>query len=246
MGLSLGFTSIGLKLFGLNQNLQDEAFDKGQRRDAKDLGDIGTESSGVFHPAWDAEFQNDIHGIFQITAHDDGNANVFLSELEDAFRKDPSTSSIRKILNFRSTFRAQPNTLKEHFGFRDGISRPEIDGVTFYPGRPMKFLGAPVVDIGLVVMGLDGDQDKATRPPWAVGGSFLVLRKLKQLVPEYHDFALKEGRRLFPNLAPEKAKDQLGARLFGRWPSGKKNIPLSLTRLIITFYYDRHPSCSLS
>jgi deferrochelatase/peroxidase EfeB len=233
----VGFTSIALKLFGLHESLQDEAFEKGQLRDAKDLGDSGTERAGIFYPDWDVEFKADIHGIFQITAHDDDIAKIFIDELEDSFRRDLRRSSIKKILLFRAAFRPQPHTLNEHFGFRDGISKPEVDGVTFFPGKPMRFPGSPIVGLGLLVMGFEGDEDKASRPQWAVGGSFLVFRKLKSLVPEYNDFALREGMKLFPNLSPEKASDRFGARLFGRWKSGENCSPgLASLTLYDNFY----------
>ncbi len=49
------------------------------------------------------------------------------------------------------------------------------------------------------------------RPSWAVDGSFLCFRKLKQNVPEFRSF-LKETGDGNPEL--------LGARLVGRWESG--------------------------
>ncbi|KIJ46261.1 hypothetical protein M422DRAFT_165527, partial [Sphaerobolus stellatus SS14] len=225
VGLSLGFTSTGLQRFGLTESLQDDAFQRGQKADSRDLGDDGTDNGGSFGPEWDSEFRTQMDGIFQIVTHDDDVAKAFLVELENAFRIDSSRSSINKILNFRATFRPAPDTTNEHFGFRDGIARPEIEGVTYFNSKGMRFPGSPEIPYGQLVMGFDGDVHKATRPTWAVGGSFLVFRKLKSFVPEYHDFALGEGRRLFPNLPPQKAADRLGARLFGRWKSG---VPLVL------------------
>ncbi|KAG8835721.1 hypothetical protein FRC17_001512 [Serendipita sp. 399] len=222
VGMNIGFSVFGLIKLGLVESLQDEAFHKGQRRDAKDLGDTGREQSGTFNPAWDREFLTDIDGVFQVTAHDEDKARAFLQEIDRAFGRIRSarSGSIHQVLLQRAAFRPPPETPNEHFGFRDGISKPEIKGVTFDDQNPMRFPGSPVVPLGLIVMGHDGDVDKANRPPWAKDGSFLVFRKLKSLVPEFNMFLRTEGPRLFPDMHPSKAADRLGARLFGRWKSG--------------------------
>jgi len=104
VGLSVGFSSPALKLFGLHESLQDEAFEKGQLRDAKDLGDSGTERAGIFYPDWDVEFKADIHGIFQITAHDDNIAKMFIDELPSCrFR---SSSFMQMAVNISSSRRS--------------------------------------------------------------------------------------------------------------------------------------------
>ncbi len=242
VGLSVGFSSTGLKILGLHDSLLDESFEMGQLRDAQSLGDSGTERSGTFYPDWDVEFKADIHGIFQITAHDQTIVTAFINDLDFAFVAGPRRSAIRKILLFRAAFRPQPHHPNEHFGYRDGISKPEIEWVTFNGvDNPMRFPGSPIVDMGLIVMGYDGDEDRHNRPPWAVDGSFLVFRKLKSLVPEFNDFVRREGQKIFPNLTADKAADRFGARLFGRWKSGMTIItfmPFSTFRL---FY--RHAGC---
>jgi deferrochelatase/peroxidase EfeB len=217
VGFNVGLSATGLIALGLTESLHDEAFHKGQRRDAKELGDHC--SAGGF-PIWDTEFQQDIHGVFQITAHDEDKAQAFLSELESAFRSGRGQSSIKKVLLFRSSFRPPPETPNEHFGYRDGISKPEVEGVTFDDKRPMRFPGSPVVDLGVIVMGHEGDEDMARRPQWAIDGSFFVFRKLKSYVPEFVDFLAAEAPKVFPNLPLEKATARLGSRMFGRWKSG--------------------------
>ncbi len=230
VGLSLGFSSTGLKTLDLVDSLHDAAFEKGQLRDAKELGDSGTERSGIFYPDWDVEFKADIHGVFQITAHDEDVVTKFIKDLDAAFRMSPTRrSAIQKILLLRASFRPSPETLNEHFGYRDGISKPEVEGVTFdRETKPMRFPGSPVVDLGVIVMGYDGDEDKKVRPQWAIDDSFLVFRKLRCFVPEFDDFLAQEGPKIFPTILPKAAAARLGARLFGRWKSGKPmQLPLS-------------------
>jgi deferrochelatase/peroxidase EfeB len=221
IGFNLGFSSSGLVKLGLTDDLKDDAFRKGQRRDAKDLGDKGVERANDFYPEWDSEFLGDIHGIFQITAHDKGKAQDFLQQINTSFSNGQRSAAIKAIHILPAEFRPPPETPNEHFGFRDGISKPEIKGITFDDANPMRFTGSPVVDLGAIVLGHDGDPDKSLRPSWAVDGSFLVFRKLKSLVPEFNDFLRKEGPRIFPNIPAKKAAERLGARLFGRWKSGE-------------------------
>jgi len=53
-----------------------------------------------------------------------------------------------------------------------------------------------------------------------VDGSFLAFRFLFQLVPEFNKF-LKDNALKVPGLTPEQGSELLGARLVGRWKSGK-------------------------
>jgi len=69
-------------------------------------------------------------------------------------------------------------------------------------------------------MGYEGDADKDKRPAWAKDGSFMVTRKLDNLVPEFDDFLLLHGPRIFAGIPPNEAALKLGARLFGRWKNG--------------------------
>lgn len=244
IGLNVGFSATGLLKLGLTESLNDEAFHRGQVRDAKDLGDMGTNSGGTFRPDWDSPYLQTIHGIFQITAHDENEATAFVRQIDSAFNSGRSRSSIKQVLLVRASFRPPPETPNEHFGYKDGISKPEIDGITFDEKRPMKFPGSPIVEPGIILMGHEGDEDKQNRPPWALDGSFFVFRKLKSYVPEFNDFLAREGPIIFPNIPREKASLRLGARLFGRWKSG--NVLFQLYTLFAeeVSYASRNAYCS--
>ncbi|KAF5392263.1 hypothetical protein D9757_001579 [Collybiopsis confluens] len=199
VGCSVGFSSIGLSKLGLDDYLYDEAFHWGQKRDARDLGDKGTEKEGIFNPEWEDKYLEEIHGVFQITAHNDTMGRAFVKQLK---RDLQYAKGIKEVVYFSTAFRPMPYTRQEHFGFRDGISKPEIKGYTFDDELPIR------------------DLEKERRPAWAVDGSFFVFRKLKQLVPEFNGYLRENGMKLFPNLPPEDASHKLGARMFGRWKSG--------------------------
>lgn len=95
----------------------------------------------------------------------------------------------------------------------DGISNPTITGFgTALPGQA-------VVDPGVILAGRTGDS--TTRPSWALDGSFLVFRKLKQLVPEFNKWTTDNAiQNAAGNLTTEEGANLLGARMFGRWKSG--------------------------
>jgi Dyp-type peroxidase family len=130
---------------------------------------------------------------------------------------------------------------REHFGFRDGISQPAIEGVQRSP-RP-----DDVVKAGEFLLGyrneygqytdrplVPADRDPGGALPADAGGSglrdlgrngtYLVLRQLAQDVPGFWRFA--EQATLDPEGRPdEAARERLGARMVGRWRSGA---PLAL------------------
>lgn len=93
---------------------------------------------------------------------------------------------------------------REHFGYRDGISEPRLDGLA---GTGDFVLGYPDTN----------GQESTSGPPWTRDGSYLVFRRLHQDVAGFHH-ALEA---LFAT-SGLKNRAQLGAKLFGRWPSGAK------------------------
>ena len=97
---------------------------------------------------------------------------------------------------------------REHFGFRDGISQPRMEGSgledTEHPERRV----AP----GEFVLGYRdelGNRTMPSPPSLARNGTFAVYRKLHQHVAAFREFV--------------RSKDDgelLAAKLLGRWPSG--------------------------
>jgi Dyp-type peroxidase family len=92
----------------------------------------------------------------------------------------------------------------EHFGYRDGISEPLVDGS---PGTGDFLLGYPD----------SAGQVSSSGPAWTRDGSYLVFRRLHQDVAGFH-----QALDVLTKNAGLKNRAQLGAKLFGRWPSGAK------------------------
>ena len=101
------------------------------------------------------------------------------------------------------------------FGYQDGISQPIVGGL---PGltKEESFVppGQDIINQGVILCGRPGDAQAQNRPQWMLDGSFLVFRQLKQNVQDWDDFLQQSSNTL------GVFKDQLGARLIGRWKSG--------------------------
>jgi hypothetical protein len=98
LGLNVGFSHLGLQLFGLTDSLLDNSFEKGQQQDAKSLGDAGTQRGEFWTPHWDTEYKVDIHSIFLITAYSDQVVNNFVDDMEAVFVLPNHRSSIKKVV----------------------------------------------------------------------------------------------------------------------------------------------------
>ncbi|CAE6487982.1 unnamed protein product [Rhizoctonia solani] len=221
---NIGFSKDGLQALGINHSLLgDHHFSRGQLEEAQELGDPMVMKNGNLVPNWEVEFleltqARKIHGII-LVAGEENNVNNHGAE-------------ILKVLAGAASvvYQVEGNTLSprgtEHFGWMDGISNPVVPGLT----RDDPTVGQRVVEPGVLLLGAKGDPKQHDRPDWALGGSFMVFRKLKQYVPEFKQFlietAIKQGADPSDPSGLKDAVRLLCARVFGRWKSGA---PLQLT-----------------
>lgn len=111
-----------------------------------------------------------------------------------------------------------PPTLREHFGFADGISRPFIEG---QGGEPLPGQGDPV-KAGEFVLGYHNELGELARGPgpealWR-NGTYIALRKIHQRVADFRRYLREVGG------TPE-GQEWIAAKMMGRWRSG---CPLAL------------------
>jgi len=106
----------------------------------------------------------------------------------------------------------------------DGVSNPLIAGFDRTVPGP-----API-DASNILTGLTNDKD------WTRDGSFLVFRYLFQKVPEFNNFLRANALKIHPitsqSLDPTDGSELLGARLVGRWKSGKQR-PVAPSPVVI-------------
>jgi len=225
IGLNLGFTCDGLtQLLGASRPRLDPSFERGAE-DQATIERLHDPPASV----WLKEFRSDrIDGVFLVTGPQEGLVNFHRAALLRLLN-----GSIKVV--YFETGNTRPGAQRgfEHFGYRDGISQPGIRGLT-RRSTMNPDLGLPGQDLiwpGEFVFGYPGqdpsDALKAGPPPemaapWLRNGSYMVLRRLEQKVPEFRKFVADRAARL--GMEPEL----LGARMFGRWKSGA---PLELAPL---------------
>lgn len=114
-----------------------------------------------------------------------------------------------------------PPTLREHFGFHDGISRPFIEGEG---GSPLPGQGEPA-KAGEFVLGYENELGTVARAggPEALwrNGTFIAIRKIRQNVAAFRKF-------LRDNADTPQGEEFIAAKMMGRWRSG---CPLALSPL---------------
>jgi Dyp-type peroxidase family len=114
-----------------------------------------------------------------------------------------------------------PPTLREHFGFHDGISRPFIEGEG---GSPLPGQGDPM-KAGEFVLGYENELGIIARAGgpkvlWR-NGTFIAIRKIRQNVAAFRKF-------LRDNADTPQGEEFIAAKMMGRWRSG---CPLALSPL---------------
>lgn len=116
-------------------------------------------------------------------------------------------------MTYRETGVRLPGEI-EHFGFRDGISQPEIAGYRTSSGFPAGdyVFGYPTSPG--IPKGNQRDPVGFTR-----NGSLLVFLRLEQNVSAFQEFFEIEAARLSPQW-PGLTAGHLAALVVGRWPSG--------------------------
>ncbi|RYP39148.1 hypothetical protein DL767_002328 [Monosporascus sp. MG133] len=211
--LNIAFSAKGLKKLGFDPaEAQDDGFTKGQFADAKELGDDLKQSSS--DPDWIPEFRKAIDGVLLVAGDGEPRVHRHLSEALALLG-----GIVEKVLHLVGHVRPGKEAGHEHFGFEDGLSNPVVKGL----GTDLS--GQGPVNQGVIFCGRDGDSVSG-RPSWALDGSFLAFRLLKQLVPEFDQFLAQNSLQVSDPTV--NGAELLGARLTGRWKSGA---PLPITPL---------------
>ncbi len=176
-----------------------------------------------------------LHGVFLVT----GATHAEVVDVIDLRLVSEEDNGWRLLHEEVGQVRPAPVRGHEHFGYADGVSQPgvrgRVDATT--PLTPQlgddPDQGMPGQDLlwpGEFVFGYNGQDpngptftkkgDVEQPPiPFMEDGSFLVFRRLAQLVPEFNQSVKQAAMSI---AAPKDAADPtlLGAQLVGRWKSG--------------------------
>ncbi|TVY42074.1 Peroxidase [Lachnellula occidentalis] len=233
-GINIAFTSTGLTKLGkfvltakdqgavkkdraLSQVFRDKQlrgglFEKGMYADLTGEGWDDPQEIRTEYKPFGPDNERLIDGVLLVTSSCPDDFQKQVAEVTDRFEDE---GVVRMIMTRHGTVRPGEHKGKEHFGYMDGISQPVIEGLD--TREPVE--KEPVrVKPGLILCGQPGDC--MPQPAWAKDGSFLVIRDLQQLVPEYDNW-LEENASKAPFTAGHKDPPQkLAAYLMGRWKNG--------------------------
>ena len=205
----------GLKALGVPQDSLDSfawEFQQGMAARAKALDDTGESSP----ENWETPLGTpDVHVVLTALAPDPQRLESVLARAREAYQELRGIKAI-----WRQDCYALP-TEREHFGFKDGISHPAVEGSEIPGTNP----GEPPLKAGEFVLGYR-DQMGGFPPmprPDVLGrnGTYIVFRKLHQRVAAFR-------RYLKANSSGLEDEELLAAKMMGRWRSGA---PLALCPL---------------
>ncbi len=208
---SISLTYQGLKALGVPQaslDSLDPVFKQGMAARAPTMKDIGP--SAPEH--WEKPLgTSDLHVLITVLSPNQAELEALLARATKAFE---AISGLTQV--WRQDCYAL-ETDREHFGFKDGIGQPAIEGSGLPSPNPLE---APL-KAGEFVLGYPDEMGniKVSDPPvLAKNGTYVGVRKLHQNVAAFR-------RYLKANSADPESEALLAAKMMGRWPSGA---PLAL------------------
>ena len=210
--VSIALSYQGLKALGVPQHSLDSfppEFQQGMAARAAKLGDVG--ESAPKH--WEKPLgTSDVHIAISALSPSAARLETVLARARKVYEKISGISAIWKLDCY-----ALP-TEAEHFGFRDGISHPAIEGSGVPGSNPKE---APL-KAGEFFLGYRNEINEFPPMPQPEilghNGTYVAFRKLHQRVAEFRQY-------LKANSSSPNEEELIGAKMMGRWQSGA---PLAL------------------
>ncbi len=229
--VQLAFTSSGLHAVGLPPDAVDGfsvQFVEGMvaPHRSRILGDLDGHAPEGW--AWGGPETERVDAILLLYASD----AEALSGLAEAHRKELSTRGLR-VLSELETFEIGDF---EHFGFRDGISQPLVEGlaktgpdagvvsagefVLGYRNEYGLYTDRPLIDAGADPQAiLPRDRTGSGGADLGRNGTYLAFRQLSQDVQGFWHY-LDQETSAADGTSDPVARTRLAAKMVGRWPSG--------------------------
>ncbi|MGH3617597.1 MAG: hypothetical protein ACRDQV_06175, partial [Pseudonocardiaceae bacterium] len=205
--VNLGITFTGLAALGVPRASLASfpvEYREGAVQRATSVGDVGTSAPDQWLP-WLVD--PTLHLLLILSAQSADALDAATKRLEQAW----SASCVELG---RHDGAALPGDAA-HFGYRDGLSQPTIDGVPL-AGLPDHLPRAPV---GEFLLGYPSQFDRFSYPvpeppELGVNGSFAAFRVLEQDVDAFAEFVAQQAS------ATGLSEDLIEAKLCGRWRNG--------------------------
>lgn len=208
--VTLAFTWNGLRALGLDDasllSFPDD-FKEGMAARAQIIGDTGANApenwvGGLARP--------ELHAIAILFAKDPAERGRCVSEHEKLVAACPGVE-VLSVLDLQAV--PPLDYPHDHFGYRDRLSEPVIEGSGL---EPTPGTGAPLKP-GEFVLGYPDEYGAiADRPEPEIlsrNGSYMAYRRLQEHVGAFRDFLRQHGE------TPEE-QELIAAKLMGRWRSG--------------------------
>lgn len=235
---NVAFTCDGLRRLGLPDEVLagfSAEFRQGmvtpERR--RVLGDTGP--SAPENWSWGGPSTGSIDVLLMLFAKDDESLGAFRQSCAERWER----GQLRHLHHLPSV--RLPGR-KEHFGFRDGIGQPVLEGVKAYGNA------RNMIKTGEIILGYKNEYDEYPTSPtvdprldrgnvlaadrvnpsikdFGRNGSYLVFRQLQQDVSGFWRF-MDEATKRPDGTSDPAARTRLAAQMVGRWPSGA---PLALS-----------------
>ena len=213
--LTLAFTWNGLRALGVDEvslATFPEEFKPGMVARAEMLGDTGEN-----HPNhWIGGLAGpDLHAVVILFTRDSAERARAQAEHEKLIARCEGRNGF-----LRSDLEATPPSgyAHDHFGYRDRLSQPVIEGSG---DEPTPGSGAPLKP-GEFILGYPDDRSTGLHPAapevLSRNGSFMAYRRMQEHVARFRDFLRANGKT-------HQEQELIAAKLMGRWRSGA---PLAL------------------
>jgi Dyp-type peroxidase family len=210
--VSVGLSFAGLEALGLPQASLESfppEFRAGMAARAGILRDTGSSAP----ERWEAPFgSKDAHVVVTGITPERSQLEEVVKRAEETFRGLPGVSVL-----WRQNCYA-PADEREHFGYRDGISHPAVEGSGSPPSNPLE----KPIKAGEFVLGYEdeiGVMPACPDPPeLGRNGAYMAVRKLHQDVAAFRRFLREHAEN-------PMEEEKLAAKLMGRWRGGA---PLAL------------------
>jgi Dyp-type peroxidase family len=202
-------------------------FQQGMRARARALGD----DPQLWEPPWDARRVHVVVMVYAANADERQRHCHEVSRFVEDINRADGGPHIEALEHQDCQWLTVEGRLsrKEHFGFEDGISNPDVEGVP--DNGPAVDCGNPddndefrKIPVGEFILGYPGEGGEVAPMPLprllGHNGTYLVMRKLEQHVEEFRTFVREASKRL-PHLPHEVDREEyLAAKMVGRWKNG--------------------------
>ncbi|MFN0276289.1 MAG: Dyp-type peroxidase [Chitinophagales bacterium] len=230
--LNIAFTSKGLRALGLaEENIGNftQQFREGMvtKHRQRLLGDFG--SSDPVNWRWGADHTSPVHISLMVFGKDKEICLAYFETMKNQYEN----SGLEEVICIDGQTLPQN---KEHFGFRDGISQPVINGSGRYGTKentikPGEFIlgylneynvypDSPLISQEQGNMNLlAADAGGSGKKDLGRNGSYLVVRQMEQDVHAFWTFMNEKTKNADGSLNKQEST-KLASKMVGRWPSG--------------------------